>query len=305
MSDKILKATHGSDKTPIKIGAIDLPAYVLEDGTAVLSTRAVQAAIGFPANASGLSLGKLIENKRIRQFVSPELKAALENPIVFKRPSAGGAAPATHGYEATILIDVCYLLIDAKNAGVKLTEKEIALERQAQIVVRAFSKVGIISVIYNVTGYQDQVVMGALNELLNKMLLDEAKKYQVTFPIDFYKQIFRLNNWPWKPENAQKKPGVIGNWTKDLIYKRMAPGLLKELERKNPKNEKGYRDHKHFQFLTDEVGEPRLREFFGGLIALAKANTSWRKFYDMVQRVYPIYNVDGSQSPGLPFPLDD
>jgi P63C domain len=305
MSQKILNATHGSDKTPLKIGDIELPCYVLEEGTAVLSSRAVQIAIGFPSTASGLSLGKLISNGRLKDYVSSELKNALENPIKFKRPGAGGTAPLTHGYEATILIDVCYVLIDAKNKGVRLTEKERMLEMQAQAVVRAFSKTGIIAVIYNVTGYQDQVVMGALNDLLNKMLLNEAKKYYVTFPVEFYRQIFRLNNWQWKPENAQKKPSVIGNWTKDLIYKRMAPRLLKELEKRNPKNEKGYREHKHFQFLTDEVGEPRLREFFGGLLALARANTQWRKFYDMVEKAFPKYNEDGSQTQVIPYPTED
>lgn len=305
MSEKILKATHGSDKTPLKIGDLALPCYVLEDGTAVLSSRAVQIAIGFPPTASGLSLGKMINNTRLKNYVSPELKLALENPIKFKRLGAGGTAPLTHGYEATILIDVCYILIDAKNKGVRLTDKEKVLEKQAQIVVRAFSKTGIIAVIYNVTGYQDQVVMGALNDLLNRLLLDEAKKYVLTFPIEFYKQIFRLNQWEWKPENAQKKPSVIGNWTKDLIYKRMAPNLLKELERRNPKNEKGYREHKHFQFLTDEVGEPKLREFFGGLLALARANTTWRKFYDMVERAFPKYNNDGSQTQTFHFPEED
>jgi hypothetical protein len=42
-----------------------------------------------------------------------------------------------------------------------------------------------------------------------------------------------------------------------------------------------------FGFLTDEIGEPKLRDFFLGLIALAKASTSWKKYIAMVERVYP------------------
>jgi hypothetical protein len=67
----------------------------------------------------------------------------------------------------------------------------------------------------------------------------------------------------------------------------MAPGLLTELERRNPRNEKGYREYRHFQFLTEEVGEPKLREYFGGLLALARANTSWKEFYEMVEKAFP------------------
>jgi hypothetical protein len=129
---------------------------------------------------------------------------------------------------------------------------------------------------------------GALEKILNKYLLTEAKRYAVTFPLDLYKEWFRLNNWEWKVENAQKRPGIIGKWTNEYIYARMAPKLLEELEKRNPKTEKGYRKHKHFQFLTDEVGEPRLREFFGGHLALARATTNWRKYVSLVERAYPM-----------------
>jgi hypothetical protein len=94
---------------------------------------------------------------------------------------------------------------------------------------------------------------------------------------------------------------VIGHWTNDLVYSRIAPKILGELKRKNPKNEKGNREFKHFQFLTDEVGEPRLREFFGGLIALAKANTKWRNYISMVNRAYPVYG----KTLDIGFPEDD
>ncbi|HSZ35212.1 MAG TPA: P63C domain-containing protein [Puia sp.] len=148
-------------------------------------------------------------------------------------------------------------------------------------------KVSIIALIDEVTGYQDIRVKDELERIFNELLLEKAKKYIVTFPLELYKQMFRLNGWEWKPENAQKRPGVLGTWTNDLIYDRMAPGLLSELERRNPKDERGYREHKHFQFLTEEVGEPKLREYFDGLLALARANTSWKKFYEIVEKAFP------------------
>ena len=72
---------------------------------------------------------------------------------------------------------------------------------------------------------------------------------------------------------------------------------------KNPNNDKdkGHREFKHFQFLTDEVGEPRLREFFGGLIALARATTTWSKYKSMVNRAYPVYG----KTLDIGFPDDD
>ena len=112
-------------------------------------------------------------------------------------------------------------------------------------------------IIDEVTGFQDVRVKNALETILNQYLLDNAKEYKVTYPLELYRQWFRLNNWEWKPESAQKKPIIIGKWTNEYIYSRLAPGLLEELKVKNPKTDKGYRKHKHFQFLTDEIGEPK------------------------------------------------
>ncbi len=288
MKNKILKATHGSDKTPLQIGTeLAIPCYVLEDGTAVLSGRGMQIALGYSPKHSGTELPKLVKNKKFEKFIPESIVNAVENPLRFLRVGSGGSVPDTYGFEATVLIDLCYVLIDAKQAGIKLTKREQILEKQAQVTVRAFSKTGIVAVIYNVTGYQDEVVKGALNVILNKFLLQEAKKYKVTFPLELYRQWFRLNNWEWKKENAQKRPQVIGTWTNNLIYSRMAPGLLDRLKEINPKNERGKLENPYFSFLTDEVGEPKLREFFGGLIALSKATNNWKKYVAMVNKVYP------------------
>jgi hypothetical protein len=42
----ILRATHGSPDHPLRIGDIEIPCYVLEDGTRVLSQRGLQTGIG-------------------------------------------------------------------------------------------------------------------------------------------------------------------------------------------------------------------------------------------------------------------
>src|SRR5882672_4796743 len=42
----VLKATHGSTDHPLKIGDIEIPCYMLNDETRVLSQRGLQAGIG-------------------------------------------------------------------------------------------------------------------------------------------------------------------------------------------------------------------------------------------------------------------
>ena len=46
MEEKILKSKYGSDKTPLHLGELEIPCYVLEDGTRVFSGRGIQKALG-------------------------------------------------------------------------------------------------------------------------------------------------------------------------------------------------------------------------------------------------------------------
>lgn len=293
------KATHSGN---LKIGEIEISAYNLPDKSRVLSRIGFLKALGRTGKAKGgrkyddeFNTPIFLSANNLKPFINSEL---LENskPVHFIDPNGNESI----GYKAELLPSVCYVFVDALEAG-KLKSNQIHIAQMAKSLIRGFATVGIIALVDEATGYQDIRVKNALEEILNKFLLEDAKKYDVTYPLELYKQWFRLNGWEWKPENAQKRPSVIGTWTKDLIYKRMAPGLLTELERRNPKNDKGYREFKHFQLLTDDIGEPRLREFFGGLLALARANTSWRKYYEMCNRAYPKFGDNLS----LDFGQDD
>lgn len=284
MAKKILKAQY-EDK-PITIGELEIPCAVLEDGTRVLSWSGVAKSLGRSRRGvqkdGGEKLPTFMGVKSLKPFISSELLAGISEPIEYNPLHRGRTA---YGIKAELLPEVCDTWIQARDAGV-LTPHQLETADRAYLLIRGFSHVGITALVDEATGYQDVRVKGALNKILEQFLLDEAKKYKVTFPTEFYRMIFKLNGWPWTLQSAQKKPGVVAKWTNDLVYDRLAPGLLEELQEKNPVVN-GKRKHKHFQFLTDEIGEPRLLEHFGGLIALGRVATSWRKFRDMVERAYP------------------
>jgi hypothetical protein len=86
------------------------------------------------------------------------------------------------------------------------------------------------------------------------------------------------------------RPSVVGRWTNDLVYERLAPGLLDELKRLNPPDERGRRKSKHQQWLTEEIGHPELQRHLAMLIGFERASSSWGMFYRMVQRALPKKN---------------
>ncbi len=98
--------------------------------------------------------------------------------------------------------------------------------------------------------------------------------------------MFRLRGWQYYSFSV-KRPSIAGRITNDIIYNRLAPGVLDELRRITPKDVKGRRRHRYFQRLTKDIGHPALREHIASVVTLMKASTSWRRFYAMLNRALP------------------
>ena len=83
------------------------------------------------------------------------------------------------------------------------------------------------------------------------------------------------------------RPSVVGKYTNDLVYERLAPELLTELEELNPKTDKGNRKAKHHQWLTEDVGHPALAQHLHAVIGFMRAWARWDQFYRLLQRAFP------------------
>lgn len=139
------------------------------------------------------------------------------------------------------------------------------------------------------TGFQEVRSRDALEQILAKYLSDHKLKWAKTFPDDFYKEIYRLRNWA--SSDVQKRPSVVGRYTNDIVYDRLAPGVLQKLQELNPPNSNGNRNHRHHQWLTEDHGVPELKSHLSGVIALMKASTNWNSFKSLLNRAYPSANT--------------
>lgn len=302
--EKPLWATHGSPDRPLKIGNAEIPCYVLSNGMRILSGRGMQEAFGLGRTSSGARqsgvilknfLVNLLSRPKIKELAHSDFINALENPIRFKRPGRGGRVAT--GYEATILADICELILAARQEGLLISDRELIIAKECEILTRGFAKVGIIALVDEATGYQEDRAREALEDILRQFISDELMKWVKTFPDDFYRQLFKLRGWQYQ-EFSVKRPSIAGKITNDIIYERLAPGVLDELKRLTPKDTKGRRKHRYFQRLTEDIGHPKLREHIASVITLMKASTGWRKFYSMLNRSLPRWDTT------LPMPID-
>ncbi len=273
---KVLRAEYGSDKTPLKLGNIEIPCYVLNDGTRVLSRNGMQKAIGYEGT-SGDWLTRFVKSKNIVKHIDQNIVAGLFEVIEFERFGAGGSVTNTYGYEATKLIDLCDTLITLNKAGL-LTEKQVIYAEQAEIIIRSVAKVGIIALVDEATGYQYDRERDELQKILKAYISEELLKWQRIFPDTYYQEIFRLNGWNYTVDDIKKRPGVIGKWTNNIIYKQLPNGVLKELKTKTPKSQAGNYTAKFHQSLTLDTGHPHLNSQLNQVIALMRISDSWKEF---------------------------
>ena len=294
---KPLKVIAGAPDRPLVIGDIEIPCYVLEGETRVLSQRGMFHGFGAKrgGKVGGAEIPRIMASKTISPFVSKELAAALTSPIEFQPPGGGRTA---YGYPARLIIDICNVYIKAWEANALLPSQQ-HLARNAAMLVRGLAGLAIDALVDEATGYQDVREERALAVILEKFIAKELQPWTKTFPYEFYMEICRLKGWP--SIYAIKRPSVIGRYTNDIVYERLAPGVLDELKARTPRLPSGNLKNKLFEWFTPNIGHPKLREHLVGVMALMRAAPTfgWEYFQRSLQRAYPKLNET------IPMALDD
>lgn len=279
--NKLLKATHEGQ---LKILDKTLPCAVLEDGTRLLTQTAIFFAFNRPVGGTRAKLPRFMEANNLQPYINQEIQEVAKLVEYFDKNNK-----IKKGYKAEILPSLCDIYLQAAKDG-KLKKHQQKLVDIAEIMIRSLAKIGITALVDEATGYQNVRAKDALQIILDTYLLKEFETWSKRFPDNFYLEMFRLKKWDINKINFTKRPGIVGTYTKDIVYDRLAPSILKELEIRNPKDIKGNRKIKHHQFLTEDIGHPALSQHLHTVIHFMKATTSWEDFKRMLARALPKKN---------------
>lgn len=280
----------GSADTPLVIGNVTIECYVLDDDTRVLTQSSFLRALGRSKTVRRVEseddLPPILQGKALRPFI-PEEVIERAQPIPFQFP---GTNLRALGYNAELLPDVCEAFLAARKAGV-LPQNQMHVAEQAEILVRGLARVGIIALVDEATGYQDMRTKDALVKILEAFVDQELQPYLPTFPPAFYKEMFRLRGIAYSSDIGAARPQYFGKLTNDIVYKRLAPGVLDELKKIQEKTPGGNAKHKLFQRLTTNVGYPKLREHLGSVVTLMKLSRDYEDFKAKLDLVHPRCDV--------------
>jgi hypothetical protein len=294
------RATHkGNFKEDF---GIDVDCYVLNDEqkTAVISQRGMGETLGL--GSSGSRLPRFIEGKAISQYIGPELREKLENPVIFQAQVGGPETMSqVHGYDVAILIDLCKAISQAEVEG-KLAPHQASIARQARIIMNASAKRGIQDLVYRLAGYNatKEEVIAAFKFYVR----EEAREYEREFPEELYNEWYRLYQLP-RPEH--NRPWKFKHLTEAQVWKPLAKsrGVLLAMTRETRENSNKRHSRLH-QFLSD-VGVKALRVHLGKLTGIASISRDKEEYERHFNKVFgeqlDIFDFEPTASPiALPPP---
>lgn len=284
--ETIPRATHAG---VLNIGGSELSCYVLSDGTRIFSTRAIMKSLKRSWRGrkyGGTDLPVFLEAKNLKAFISNDLTLVL-TPIVFRTDTG----IRSEGFRAEILPTVCDIYLKARSEGNVLTAPQLVVAQQCEILMRGFARVGIVALVDEATGYQYERPRRDLEDQLKKFISESLRKWVRTFPADYFKHLCRLRGVELRAD--MKLPQYFGKLTNNLVYRRLAPGLVKKLKEK--RNELGTSSNKLHSWLSADVGFPEVLVHLGTVVGLMKIHTDYAKFEAQLNEVAPIY----PEHPGL------
>jgi hypothetical protein len=282
----------------LDLGGVTLPCAVITGPNGIqriiTETGVTNAILGSRSGASkrrkreaserGEDLPLFLAPKQLRPFIPTSLEQGVLQPIDYV-----DGERTVRGYDAAILPAVCKVWLDARRKDA-LQQQQLSKAQVAEILMSALADTGIAALVDEATGYEKIRPQNALQAYIDKIISKELAAWAKKFPDEFYENIYKLKSWPW-PGMKKNRYSVVAQYTRDLVYSRMGPGVLEELERKTPKDESGNRTFRFHQWLTDDVGNPMLAQHLTSIITLQRLAIAnghgWRRFLQTVDKVLP------------------
>ncbi len=277
------------------LGDAEISCAVLPDGTRIITQATFLRALGrsrSPKAGTGVlstvdELPFFLQAEALKPHISNELASSTKPIFYYGKSGSKGV-----GYDALMLPQVAEVYLKFRDAclkaGGQVPQRYERMISAADLLMRGLANVGIIALVDEATGYQRERATDALARILEAFIAKELRPWVRTFPDEFYEHLFRLRGLSF-PCDTVSKPKYFGHLTNDIIYKRLAPGVLDELKEMTPRDKKGRHTHQLFRRLTADVGHPKLREHLASVITVMKLSDCYDDFLAKLDRTHPRY----------------
>ncbi|CAB1065861.1 FIG00532455: hypothetical protein [Olavius sp. associated proteobacterium Delta 1] len=252
-----------SEKLPVALlmgtlkmpGNLDIPCFVLDDGRRVISRTGATNAL---TEKSSSDLESYLKVDALKNHLPEKIYDQMIDFLI------EGVTKTTRGVEAELFLDICKAYVNARDDGSLKTARQIDIAIKAGRFLSACSKVGLIALIDEATGYQYVREEDALQFKLKLYLEEEMRPWEKTFPDELWLEFGRLTNWQG-PIN--QRPKYWGKLVIELVYEYLDPDVAEWLKTNAPKPIGNMSYHR---WLTSQYGLKRLTEHIWMLIGISK-----------------------------------
>jgi hypothetical protein len=267
---------------------ISIDCYVTDDERRLLSLRGTARAMGLTGGGSG-ALVRNMKSNYLQPYLSEDLKKWISDVENNEIKLIKGSGKSFTPFDATLFVDLCKAYVTAKSDGIfedPQWEKQSVMADKLLSIMSAFAKVGIIALIDEITGYQEERQRDELQKLLAEFVRKEYLPWARRFQEEFYIEMYRLKDWDYR---GNSKTPYVGKLTNYLVYDLLPEGVLEELQRKNPVDKKlKRRKNRHHQYLTESTGITYLDKHLVSVITLMRACDTWEEFDKLFRKSFAI-----------------
>jgi hypothetical protein len=289
------RATH---QGTLMIGDKEISAAVLPGGKRIITQATFLRALGrsrSPKAGTGVlttvdELPFFLQAEVLKPFIGEDLRASTKAAFFLEMEGKKNV-----GYDALALPGVAEVYLQMRDDFV--TRNQLPPKPYRHIIVacdlliRGLARVGIIALVDEATGFQYDRPRRDLEEHLKKYLTESLRRWVRTFPADYFRELCRLRGVTLRPD--MRLPQYFGKLTNNLIYRRIAPNLLKGL--KNKRVELDTPNAKLHSGLSLDHGVPELLLHLGSVTTVMKMNTDYDAFVKQLDKILPVF----PEVPGL------
>lgn len=261
----------------LKMGNAEFAVYVLDNGKRVMAQREVVRVL--TGRRESGKLASYLEAQSLKPYLNSD--EIVRQTLQFSIP---GTQYVGHGYEATLLLDICDAYLRARDDKA-LTPNQMEIAKQAEIITRACAKVGIIALIDEATGYQAFRKKQELQLKLQAFIAEDLQEWALMFPQEFWFELARLEGVHYSPRS---RPLRWGKYIMAFVYDAVDGDIGKELRKKNPEP---HFKRNHHQWLK-EFGRQKVHDQIQRVVTIMKLCDDMDEFRQKFARVFKKSAVD-------------
>ncbi len=259
----------------LKLGDREIPCFVLSNKKRVLVMREVVELL--TGNRKG-GLERYTSAPNVREFMPPKFVDQPHRDVAIPFPLGNGVA---YGYEAEDLIEICEAYLKTRKKGT-LHPTQVHLADEAEILIRAAAKTGIVALIDEATGYQAMRDADELQVKIQAYIAKDLNDWTKTFPTEFFDNLYRLEG-TLPPIPRKPYPQRFGRYVMAFVYDTLDPDVADWLRKNNPKPQG--REH-HHQWFTENFGYPKLTYHLREVMGIQRVSSTMEAFKENLARAY-------------------